>query len=81
MISCSNYDYIEIVCMFNYPVEITMKSGEVISGSALDTARNAQREECLKIKIGDSEMLVVLDSMAKLKVSVENPHFSEVKFN
>lgn len=81
MISCSNYDYIEIVCLFKYPIEITLKSGEVVAGKAIDTARDQRREECIKLNIDNSDLLVVLDSIAKLKVVVENPHFDEVSFD
>ena len=81
MISCGNYDYIEIVCLFKYPIEITLKSGEVVSGKALDTAKNSLSEECIKLLTQDSELLVVLDSIAKMKVTMENPHFQEVTFD
>ncbi|MCZ4372454.1 Rho-binding antiterminator [Vibrio diazotrophicus] len=81
MISCGNYDYIEIVCLFKYPIEITLKSGEVVFGKALDTAKNSLGEECIKLLTQDSELLVVLDSIAKLKVTMENPHFQEVTFD
>ncbi|TCS41273.1 Rho-binding antiterminator [Reinekea marinisedimentorum] len=81
MISCNNYDYVEIVCMFNYPVRVTLRSGEVLHGIALDTARNGQREECLKLSVDGAEVLVVLDSIAILKAGIENPHFSEVEFS
>lgn len=43
MISCEQYDYIEIVCLYHYPIELTMKSGERINGVALDTKRNDQK--------------------------------------
>ena len=81
MLSCSEYDYIEIVCMFNYPIKLTMKSGDVIECTALDTARNEHRNECLKVKLHDSEALIVLDDVLKLTVLIANPHFTEVAFD
>ncbi|MGY2575416.1 Rho-binding antiterminator [Vibrio sp. C8] len=81
MISCGNYDYIEIVCLFKYPIEITLKSGDVVSGKSLDTVKNNLGEECIKLFIQDSELLVVLDSIAKMKVTMDNPHFQEVAFD
>ncbi len=81
MMSCSNYDYIEIVCLFKYPVEIELKTGEIVTGLALDTVRNDQREECIKLKLAESELLVILDSMVRLTVLVENSHFQEVIFD
>ena len=80
MLSCGHYDYIEIVCMFHYPVALTLKTGEVITGKALDTKRNAVKEECIEIEQDHQVMLVVLDSIAKLKILIDNPHFDQVVF-
>ncbi|MCK6263426.1 Rho-binding antiterminator [Vibrio sp. ZSDE26] len=85
MISCNEYDYIEIVCLYRYPIELTLKSksnghNEVVNGIALDTARNEARQECIKILADGTETLVVLDTLVKLKVRVENPHFEEIIF-
>lgn len=49
MISCNEYDYIEIVCLYRYPVRLTMKVGESIKGVALDTSRNESKNECIKL--------------------------------
>lgn len=81
MISCNEYDYIEIVCMFKYPIKLTLKTGETIECTALDTARNDSREECIKVEQSSTEILVVLSSISKLEVCVENPHFTEVSFD
>jgi len=81
MITCSNYDYIEIVCLFKYPVEIYLKTGEVVTGRAIDTVKNDQREECIKLQLAHGESIVILDAMERLKVLVENPHFQEVVFD
>ena len=74
MISCSNYDYIEIVCLYRYSVRLQLQSGEVIEGTALDTARNQERQECIKIQVNESKQLVQLDTIVNLEVTVENPH-------
>ncbi|MEP0071113.1 MAG: Rho-binding antiterminator [Marinomonas sp.] len=81
MIRCHEYDLIEIVCMHRYLIRLTMKTGEVLEGIAMDTQRNEMREECIKMKVDDLEQLVVLDHLFKLKVCVENPHFSEAIFS
>ncbi len=81
MIPCDQYDYIEIVCTFRYPIELTMKSGIVIECIALDTALNENRVECIKVDLKGAESLVVLDDISILKVCVDNPHFKTVSFN
>ncbi|ABZ77404.1 transcriptional antiterminator, Rof [Shewanella halifaxensis HAW-EB4] len=54
MISCNQYDYIEIVCLYRYPIALKLKSGETISGIALDTARDSKKRECIKLTYQDS---------------------------
>jgi len=81
MISCNEYDYIEIVCMYHYPINITFKSGELLSCIALDTKRNDKRQECMEVDVQGVNQLVVLDEVAQLKVMTENPHFQVISFS
>ncbi len=80
MISCNEYDYIEIACMYRYPIRLTLKSGKVMECKALDTSRNQNREECIKVEQQGLETLVELSQLCLLEVLVENPHFREVRF-
>ena len=80
MITCNQYDYIEIACMHRYPIKLTMKSDSIIEGIAQDTKRNDAREECILIKVEQADTLVILTDIAKLEVTIENPHFTEVTF-
>lgn len=81
MISCNQHDYIEIVCMYHYPVKLTLKSGDLITGVAVDTVRNDQREECIKLTSDAGEKLVVLNQLKQLEVTIENPHLQIVVFD
>jgi Rho-binding antiterminator len=80
MISCNQHDYIEIVCMYHYPIKLALKSGDIIQGVALDTQRNDQRDECIKMDIKGVRRLVVLQEIKILEVMVENPHLQKVTF-
>lgn len=80
MISCNEYDYVEIVCMYRYPIKLTLKSGMVIEGIALDTQYNAERKECIKVDVDDIETLITLASLAMLEIGIENPHFQQISF-
>lgn len=80
MIGCNEYDTIEIVCMYKYPIKLTLKTGAVVIGVALDTKRNNNREECIKIEVEGVEILVVLDELSVLEVCIANPHFKIVSF-
>lgn len=81
MISCDQHDYIEIVCTFQYPIKLTMKSGIMMECVALDTALNENREECIKVNLSGDQLLVVLEDILKLEVCVENPHFKTISFS
>jgi len=63
MINCNQYDYIEIACMYRYPIKITMNTGEVIECTALDTPRNEAREESIKVNTEGTKSIVVLDGI------------------
>lgn len=81
MLKCDLHDYIEIVCLYHYPLKLTLSSGAVLSGTALTTRYNDQRQECLLITQNDTEQQVVLDDIALLEVTVANPHLQQVRFN
>ena len=48
-IDCKNYDFVEIACMHRYPIKLTLRDDSVVKGVAVDTQRNDDREECIKI--------------------------------
>lgn len=91
-IRCDEYDKIEIVCMFQYPVTLLIDNQDggfgdqsesfSISGIAKDTKRNALGEECIALSIdnGDSASLIVLTSIISMTVNIQNPHFQLVTF-
>ncbi len=81
MISCNQHDYIEIVCMYRYPIKLTLKSGEMVEGIAVDTQRDENRAECIKVDIEGVERLVVLEDIKMLEVTAENPHVQRVRFD
>lgn len=80
MISCDHHDYIESVCTFRYPIKLTMQYGEVIEGIALDTQRDSNKDEYIKITSQGVERLIFLDEIVTLEVCVDNPHFMKVSF-
>jgi Rho-binding antiterminator len=81
MISCQQYDYIEIACMYQFDVIITLMSGETITATALDTKRNAANLECIAIKQSGDITLVELNQILSLEALKANPHFDKITFN
>lgn len=80
MISCPQYDYVEIACMYKIPLQIVMRDGTVLTGIALDTKINSRQEECLILKTDSSEEVVVLSSIKELQTMIQNPHFDRMEF-
>ncbi|MFP2768975.1 Rho-binding antiterminator [Oceanisphaera sp. KMM 10153] len=81
MMSCEQHDYIEIACLYRYPVTLTLVSDEKISGIALDTARNEEKAECIRIQADGVDCLVPLSSIARMTAGVDNPHFRVIDFD
>ena len=80
MISCGDYDYIEIACMHGYDVKLHLLTAGVISGKALDTQYNSLKQECIKIHSQDTEILVALDEVKSMDVLSKNARFTHVDF-
>jgi len=80
MLTCQQYDYIEIACMYRYPVRLTLKSATTIEGTAVDTCRNEQNQECIQLDINGKMEKVVLDELNVMEVLVANPNFQSIYF-
>jgi len=81
MISCEQYDVIEIACMYRLLVKLELQDGTVVQGKAMDTKRSTAGEEGLEIEARGELHVVVLNSIKKMIAQVDNPHFDEVVFS
>ncbi|MBY5981844.1 Rho-binding antiterminator [Ferrimonas balearica] len=77
---CQDYDYIEIACLYHYPVRLTLRDGRVVEGIAGDSGWNAQRQEVLSLTTDQGHETVLLADLLSLTVTVDNPHFQQVQF-
>ena len=77
MISCNQYDYIEIACMHHLSIELILKNGD---GVCADTKRNANRDECIVVNVNSELKLIVLTTISVLKAHEKNPYFDHVNF-
>ena len=80
MMSCEQHDYIEIACLYRYPVILTLNSGDKLSGIAIDTARDQNRQECIKLLVDNTARLVPLANLAGMKAALPNRHFDHIAF-
>lgn len=81
MIKCHIYDHVEIVCMFHYPIKLTLSDGSEFTCSAIDTQINKHKQECMRVESEGVEDLVILENIAEMEVLVKNPYFNKIKFN
>jgi Rho-binding antiterminator len=81
MISCPQYDYIEIACLYKFPLEIQLINGTTLIGVAFDTKINQEGQECLILKCEHEEQLVIMKDIKTLKATMNNPHFNVIEFN
>ncbi|MEP0357334.1 MAG: Rho-binding antiterminator [Paraglaciecola sp.] len=80
MISCEHYDYIELACMHGYTLKLTLDSGTILLGKAMNTNRNEQSDECIKMKIDKMDVLIVLNSISTMEVLNNHAQFKFVNF-
>ncbi|QUJ70421.1 Rho-binding antiterminator (plasmid) [Photobacterium sp. GJ3] len=80
MISCQQYDYIEIACLYTLPVRLTLNNGQQIEGHAKDTLRNSDRQECLSLQTSRGLQIVVLDELVRMEATQPNVHFDVIEF-
>ncbi len=81
MISCNQYDYIEIACMYRLPLVLTFKNGSTLEGEAKDILKNEENLECMLVVQENEDVIVVLDELKSMRVNIENPHFEFIEFN
>ncbi|BDR15478.1 Rho-binding antiterminator [Vibrio sp. STUT-A11] len=81
MVTCNQYDFIEIACMFQLPVEITLKNGESHQGRAFDTGFDMLRQECLFLDVDGEHIAFPTELLLTMRALKANPHFTEVTFD
>ncbi|MGR7922947.1 Rho-binding antiterminator [Zobellella denitrificans] len=81
MMSCDQHDYLEIACLYRYRIRLTLASGNQLTGIALDTRRDGDRQECLLLGTGGAEQLVRLAELTRMEALTDNPHFRAVDFD
>jgi Rho-binding antiterminator len=79
-ISCDLHDHLELACMHNYRVRLTLKNHEILEGKALDTLTTPEKQEYLIVGIGHEQSQIELNQLRKMEVLTPNAKFKEVSF-
>ena len=80
MVSCSQYDYIEIACLYKLVVKLELENGDTIKGVAKDTLYNDNKEECLLVYSNNKERVIVLSQLVSMQAIEDKTHFDKVSF-
>ena len=89
---CDLHDYVEIACLYNYKLELTLKDGTLLNAIAIDT-KTSNKQEFILLKnaqmMGGNRVWVTqekrsteipLDSLVKIKVLSPNAKFDDITF-
>ncbi|MEQ2354044.1 Rho-binding antiterminator [Pseudoalteromonas piscicida] len=79
MLSCQQYDYIELACLKRLEVTIEMKGGEVVRGNCKNTAI-VDAQECLVLERENQTVTVILAEIASISADNDNPYFTTLRF-
>jgi Rho-binding antiterminator len=79
-VSCENYDYLEIACMYGYEVVLLLLDGRQYQGIACNLLINSARQEVVEVKLKDSVEFIHLDSLKELRVETDGAKFKQVLF-
>ncbi len=79
-IDCNLYDYVEIACMYRYPVRVATTGGEIVTGVAVDTVIDSDKVEFLALDVDGARRQVRLDTVASLEPLDINARFGKVRF-
>ncbi len=81
MISCAQYDYIELACLYQISVELQLNDGSAVQGDALDTQYDANRRECLVLEIEGKKRMFATECLVSMKALTPNTHFDLIQFS
>lgn len=80
MISCSQYDYVEIACLYKLPLKLALTDGSVVEGTAFDTGYDEHRQEVIILNNADVLTQIPTNTLASMTALTANPHFSHIDF-
>ncbi|WP_153913538.1 Rho-binding antiterminator [Shewanella sp. TC10] len=88
MLKCDLHDYIEILCLYRYHVELSMKDSSIIDGVFFDTGfsfeklastnKPAEKVEVIKGQLSQTQQPIIVEirNIKHIKVLTENAKFT-----
>lgn len=79
-ISCEKHDYLEIACLYNYEVEISLRDGRKLKAIAETTLTKPNKIEYLIVKIDDAVTELPMLELESLVVLTKPARFLRIDF-
>lgn len=89
MVSCDDYDYLEIASLYQLSVTLQTSSGDILSGQIVDLFVSPDKREWLTLRLSgeDSEdprvgkkVQIETKTLVAMIANTTNPHFSRIDF-
>lgn len=78
-ISCEQYDYFEIACLFHYQVRLVFRNGQSVCGQAKNLESDKCSGEYLLITLSDGKVeRAELANLKSMQVLTPKARFSEI---
>jgi Rho-binding antiterminator len=79
-IACAIVDNLEVACLYHYQLNVQLLE-EILEGEALDLTRNADGEECIRLKLVEESRDVPLRTIELVEAKTQDPYFSQLTLN
>lgn len=80
-IACEHYDQLELLCLYQFQIRATLKTGSYKNGQAIGLELDANRREQLVIAKGDGNQAIAIADIERIDVQTPNPHIDSLTFS
>lgn len=79
-VDCNKHDYIEVACMHQYELLITLKDGHTIEATAVTTETKANKMEYFIVEASDTIFEISMSELSIIKTVSKVASFDSVRF-
>jgi Rho-binding antiterminator len=79
-INCAQHDYLEVACLYQYEVRITLADGSVIEGRATNTRTDPSKSEYLILTVAGQQVEVPMLALRTLTTRTPGAKFDQIDF-
>ena len=80
-LACEIHDTIEIVCLYGYEIQLTLKNQSIINGRAKTTETTADKKEWIEFVVDGRSEQIELIEIKSMQAKTTNRYFDLVHFS